>query len=190
MKFYTNIFEKIISLENLFTAWDEFKSDKGKKVDVLEFEQNLEQNIFKLHRDLKYHRYAHGVYTTFTICDPKQIKIHKALVRDRILHHAIFRVLNPIFEPSFISHSFSCRIGKGTHKGVSSLAKMINIVNKNNRKRCWVLKCDIKKFFDSVDQYILFEIIKKKIKDNDTLRLIGGVIKSFITNPSTVGGGA
>jgi retron-type reverse transcriptase len=179
MKFFTNIFEKIICLENLFTAWDEFKSDKSKKVDVLEFEQKLEQNIFCLHRDLKYHRYKHGVYTTFTICDPKQRKIHKALVRDRILHHAIFRVLNPIFEPSFISHSFSCRINKGTHRGVNALDRMINTVSKNKRKRCWVLKCDIKKFFDSVDQVILLEIIKRKIKDNHSIWLIDNIIKSF-----------
>ncbi|EKD56768.1 MAG: hypothetical protein ACD_58C00095G0001 [uncultured bacterium] len=66
---------------------------------------------------------------------------------------------------------------------------MINTVSKNKRKRCWVLKCDIKKFFDSVDQEILFEIIKKKIKDNDFLRLISGIIKSYPTNRLSVGGG-
>src|SRR3990167_4722798 len=103
MKFYTNIFNKIISLENLFLAWDEFKKDKSKKKDVLEFEWNLEPNLFRLYRDLKYHRYKHSVYTSFIICDPKQRKIHKATVRDRVLHHAVFRVLNPLFEPSFIS---------------------------------------------------------------------------------------
>ena len=94
MKFYTNIFDKIISLENLFIAWEEFKVDKKSKKDVLEFEWHLEPNILKLHRDLKYHRYKHGVYTSFAICDPKQRKIHKATVGDRVLHHAIFRILN------------------------------------------------------------------------------------------------
>ena len=179
MKFYTNIFEKIISLENLFLAWDEFKTGKLGKYDVLEFEWNLEQNIFKLHRDLKYHKYIHGVYTKFSICDPKYRIIHKATVRDRVLHHAIYRVLSPIFEPSFISHSFSCRVDKGTHKGVGALASFSNTVSKNNSKTCWVLKCDIKKFFDSVDQKILLDIIQKRIKDKDSIWLIDNIIKSF-----------
>lgn len=179
MKFYKNIFEKVISLENLFLAWNEFKKDKLNKKDVLKFEWNLEPNIIELHRSLKYHKYRHGVYTSFNICDPKQRKIHKATVRDRVLHHAIFRILNPLFEPAFISHSFSCRINKGTHKGVNSLAYSLNKVSKNSRKPCFALKCDIKKFFDSVDHQILFEIIKKRIKDEDALQLVWGIISSF-----------
>lgn len=181
MKFYKNIFDEIISLENLFLAWDEFKKDKGSKKDVLEFEWNLEPNIFELHRDLKYHRYKHGVYTPFNICDPKPRKIHKATVRDRILHHAVFRVLNPLFEPAFISHSFSCRVKKGTHKGVNSLANFLNKVSKNCRKPCCVLKCDIKKFFDSVDHDILLSIIARKIKDENTIWLLKEIVKSFPT---------
>ncbi len=97
MKIYKNIFEQIISLENLFLAWDKFKSDKQKKRDVQRFEWRLEENIFKLHRDLKYKRYKHGKYASFYIQDPKQRHIHKAAVRDRLLHHAVFAVLNPIF---------------------------------------------------------------------------------------------
>ena len=179
MKFYTDIFNEIISLENLFLAWAEFKKDKLKKKDVLEFEWNLEPNIFELHRDLKYHRYKHGVYTSFNICDPKQRKIHKATVRDRVLHHAVFRVLNPLFEPAFIAHSFSCRVKKGTHKGVNSLAYFLNKVSKNSHKPCFALKCDIKKFFDSVDHEILLSIISKMIKDEDTIRLLKEIIESF-----------
>ncbi|MGA2667073.1 MAG: reverse transcriptase domain-containing protein [Patescibacteria group bacterium] len=179
MKFYTDIFDEIISLENLFLAWEEFKVDKLKKKDVLEFEWNLESNILKLHRDLKYHRYKHGVYTSFTICDPKQRKIHKAAVRDRILHHAVFRVLNPLFEPTFIAHSFSCRVKKGTHKGVNYLAYALNKVSKNSQKSCFVLKCDIKKFFDSTDHKILLSIITKKIKDDNTIWLLREIIESF-----------
>lgn len=181
MKFYKNIFNEIISLENFFLAWDEFKKDKLKKKDVLEFEWNLEPNIFKLYRDLKYHRYNHGVYASFNICDPKQRKISKATVRDRVLHHAIFRVLNPFFEPSFIAHSFSCRVKKGTHKGVNSLAYFLNKVSKNTHKPCFALKCDIKKFFNSVDHEILLSIIAKRIKDDDTIWLLKEIIGSFST---------
>ena len=179
MKFYTNIFEQIISLENLFSAWDEFKKDKIRKKDVLAFEWNLEENIIELHRNLKYHTYKHDVYTSFTITDPKQRKIHKAIVRDRILHHAIFRVINPLFEPTFTAHSFSCRIGKGSHKGIDALAKMIRQASKNNSRTCYILKCDIKKFFHSVDHKILLTLIKRKISDPDALLLMEEIIRSF-----------
>ncbi|MFA4995528.1 MAG: reverse transcriptase/maturase family protein [Patescibacteria group bacterium] len=179
MKFYTNIFEQIISLDNLFLAWDEFKKGKLKKKDVLEFEWNLEENTLELHRNLKYHTYKHGVYYSFFITDPKLREIHKATVVDRVLHHAIFRVFNPIFEPTFISSSFSCRISKGNHKGVDCLAKFIRQVSKNNTGPCYVLKCDIKKFFDSIDHEILLNIIQKRISDQNTMRLLSGIIGSY-----------
>lgn len=179
MKIYTNLFSKIISLENLFISFDEFKTDKRNNKDVLRFEWNLESNIANLNRELKYHNYQHGVYTKFRICDPKPRIIHKATVRDRVLHHAIFRILNPIFEPCFISHSFSCQVGKGTHRGVKTLANILRKVSQNNTSPCFALKCDIKQFFGSVDHSILLNIIKKKIKDKETSWLLGEIIESF-----------
>ena len=186
MKIYKNIFNKIVSLENLFSAWDKFKSNKQKKRDVQRFEWQLEENIFQLHRDLKYRRYKHGAYTSFYIRDPKQRHIHKATVRDRVLHHAVFAVLNPIFEPTFISNSFSCRIGKGTHKGIDILDKTLRQISSNGFKPCFALKCDIKKFFGTVDHSILLSIIHKRIKDADTLWLLEEIIKSFISQYSTL----
>jgi len=186
MKIYKNVFEKIISLENLFSAWDKFKSDKQKKRDVQQFEWQLEENIFKLHRDLKYRRYKHGVYASFYIQDPKQRHIHKATVRDRVLHHAVFTVFNPIFEPTFISNSLSCRIGKGTHKGIDILDKILRQISSNAFKPCFALKCDIKKFFETVDHKILFNIIQKRVKDNDALWLLEEIIESFTSRYSTL----
>ena len=81
----------------MFRAWDVFKSDKKNKLDVMDFELELERNIFDLYRDLKNGIYKHGPYKGFWIHDPKLRRIHKATVRDRVLHHAIFSVLNPIF---------------------------------------------------------------------------------------------
>ncbi|PIV84404.1 MAG: reverse transcriptase [Candidatus Moranbacteria bacterium CG17_big_fil_post_rev_8_21_14_2_50_44_12] len=144
MKNYNNIFEKIISPENLFLAWDSFKSNKRNKADVQRFEWELERNIFQLHRELRRGAYKHGAYSSFYIQDPKQRHIHKADVRDRVLHHAVFSVLDPIFEETFISNSYSCRIGKGTHKGVSALEKFIRQISQNYSKPCFILKCDIK----------------------------------------------
>lgn len=179
MKIYKNIFEKIISAENLFSAWDEFKKGKSSKKDVMNFEFKLEENIFDLHRELKTKTYKHGGYHGFYITDPKLRYIHKAAVKDRILHHAICSVLNPIFEPTFIYDSYSCRKNKGTHKGIYRLEKLLRKVSKNNFKPCFVLKCDIKKFFESVNHEILISVIERRIKDNDAVWLIKEVIESF-----------
>ena len=179
MKLYKDVFNRIIAAENLFRAWDVFKSEKLKKSDVQLFERNLEENIFKLHRELKNKTYEHGPYKGFFITDPKQRHIHKALVRDRVLHHAIFSVINPIFEPTFISTSYSCRIGHGTHRGVEKLAVMMRSISRNGTRPCFILKCDIKKFFDSVNHAVLLEILKKRIKDQRAIWLLERIITSF-----------
>jgi retron-type reverse transcriptase len=186
MKIYKNVFEKIIALDNLFLAWDEFKKDKKQRKDVQKFEWKLEENIFELHRNLKAGKYRHGTYTSFFIQDPKQRHIHKATVGDRVLHHAIFKVVNPIFEPTFISHSFSCRVGKGTHKGVDNISSMLHSVSGNGFKPCFALKCDIKKFFDSVDHNVLVGIIQKRIKDKKAMELLEEVIESFASKQSDI----
>lgn len=186
MKIYKNEFEKIISLENLFAAWDAFKSDKRNRFDVQVFERNLEENIFELHRNLKAKKYKHGAYSGFWIRDPKPRHIHKATVRDRVLHHAIFNTLNPIFEPTFIAQSFSCRVGRGTHKGIEALGTITNKISKNSHKSTFALKCDVKKFFDSVDHDILLKILSRKIKDADAMWLLSEIVRSFISKEANI----
>ena len=186
MKIYKNVFEKIISPENLFSAWDKFQSDKKKKLDVCEFEWELEKNIFQLHRDLKNKRYKHGAYASFYIQDPKQRHIHKATVRDRVLQHAVFSVLNPIFEPTFVAHSLSCRVGKGTHKGVKILESITRKVSHNAHTPCFALKCDIKKFFETVDHAILINLLTRRIKDADAIWVLEEIVGSFKSEYSTI----
>ena len=183
MKTYRDLFERIISPENLFAAWETFKKDKRNKPDVMEFERHLEKSIFQLHSDLKNRTYRHGPYYGFYIHDPKQRHIHKAEVRDRVLHHAIFSVLNPIFEETFITASFSCRVGFGTHKGVDFLERKARSVRRNGTADCFVLKCDIRKFFDSVNHAILLGIMKKRIKDEDTIWLLKEIVESYPAAP-------
>ncbi len=151
------------------------------------FESDVERSIFQLHRDLTSGDYRHGSYSAFTICDPKQRPIHKATVRDRIVHHAIFSVLNPIFEPTFIAHSFSCRVGKGTHKAVAALESILGQVSANAKHPCFVLKCDIHQFFASVDHTILLKILGRKITDEATLHLLSEIIHSFPAHQSGKG---
>ena len=104
-------------------------------------------------------------------------------MRDRILHHAIFSVINPLFETTFISRSFSCRINYGTHRGVAALEGMARKMSRNGTRDCLILKCDIRKFFDSVDHAILLGIMKKRIKDGDAIWLLKEIIKSYPAAP-------
>lgn len=173
------LFEEIISLENLFLAWREFSSGKMRKADVLEFKFNLEDNLFRLHRQLREKTYRHFHYTAFNVYDPKLRRIHKAVVRDRVLHHAVFRILYPFFDKNFIYDSYSCRIGKGTHRAAVRLEKFCRKLSRNNTKNIFALKGDVRKFFDSVDQDILLGLIEKKIGDEDAVWLIGEIISSF-----------
>jgi retron-type reverse transcriptase len=136
-------------------------------------------HTYKLHEDLKHMSYTHGGYTAFKISDPKPRDIHKALVRDRLLHHAIYRRLYPLFDSRFIADSFSCRKEKGTHKAMERFRAFAYKVSKNNTQTCWVLKCDIRKFFASIDQAVLMGILRTYISDEDTLWLIGRVVDSF-----------
>jgi retron-type reverse transcriptase len=174
---HSDLFSKITSIENLFDSWNEFKKGKRRKPDVQRFERDLEENLFTLHDELNSKIYKHSHYTSFFINDPKRRHIHKACVRDRIVHHAIYRILYPIFDKGFIYDSYSCRNGKGTHKAVERLQGFIR-----RGDPMWspvIMKCDIKKFFASIDHEILFSLIKKKIADEDVLWLVREIIDSF-----------
>ncbi|MCA9351883.1 group II intron reverse transcriptase domain-containing protein [Patescibacteria group bacterium] len=179
MKIYRQLYGQIISVENLFLSWEKFSKGKRGKPDVAFFERHLEENIFALHRELKAKIYQHGSYTNFYIRDPKVRYISKASVRDRIVHHALFRVLSTIFEPTFIATSFSCQIGKGNHEGVEVLAQLARKVSQNYTKPCFALKCDIKKFFDSVDHQILLSIMTKRVRDVATMDLVRDIVGSY-----------
>lgn len=123
--------------------------------------------------------YKHSSYEQFIIRDPKKRLIHKAAVRDRIVHQLIFDYLRPIFEKRFIFDSYSSRVGKGTYAAVKRLQLFCRQVSRNERQPCWILKCDIKKFFDSIDHKILFSLIKKQISDLRILNLIWKILESY-----------
>jgi len=177
-------FEDIISVENLLEAWKEFERRKKGRRDVQEFSFHLMDNIFSLHRDLLHHTYRHGGYQAFKINDPKPRDIHKASVRDRLVHHAIYRILYPFFEKTFIADSYSCRNGKGTHKAINRFRKFARRVGKNNTKTCWVLKCDIRKFFANINHEILLNILHEYIPDGNVVWLMENIIGSFSSTPT------
>jgi len=176
---FSHSFNDIISIENLLEAWNEFIKGKRKRKDVREFSLNLIDNVISLYNDLASHNYVHGSYQAFKISDPKPRDIHKASVRDRLLHHAIYRILYPFFDRIFISDSFSCRLNKGTHRALNRFRSFAYKVSKNNTRVCWILKCDIKKFFANIDHEILTNILAKYIPDENVLWLLKQIIESF-----------
>ena len=172
-------YDDIISADNLLDAWKEFLKGKQKKKDVQAFEYNLIENISMLRSDLVSGKYRHGSYTHFKISDPKPRDIHKASVRDRLVHHAVYRVLYPFFDRKFINDSYSCRLGKGTHRAMNAFRQYAYRASENHAKTLWILKCDIKKFFASIDQQLLLDILKQYLSDERTIKLLQNIIESF-----------
>jgi len=173
------MFEKIISIENLLLAWQEFLRGKRHRLDAQLFGVRLMDNIFALHHDLSYHTYRHGGYQAFNISDPKPRLIHKAEVRDHLLHHAVHHVLYPFFDQLFIFDAYSCRLSKGTHKAIKRLYEFYWRVSKNSTKTCWALKGDIRKFFASIDHGVLLNILQARIADENMMWLLSEIISSF-----------
>jgi retron-type reverse transcriptase len=176
---FVHKYESIISVENLLLAWQEFRSGKKMRKDVLEFERNLMGSVISLHLNLAAKMYRHSDYQAFNISDPKPRNIHKASVRDRLLHHALYRMLYPFFDRTFIADSYSCRQYKGTHRAMERFKAFAWKVSKNDTRTVWVLKCDIRKFFASIDQEVLLYILEQYIHDTDILALLSDIIGGF-----------
>ncbi|TSC92681.1 MAG: hypothetical protein Athens101428_814 [Candidatus Berkelbacteria bacterium Athens1014_28] len=174
-----HLFEKVISIENLLKAWAEFADGKKNRPDVMLFAQNLMSNILELNKDLNNFQYQHASYEQFNITDPKPRIIHKATVRDRLLHRAVYRVLYPLFDQTFIFDSYSCRENKGTHRAFFRLVDFSKRVSCNNTHVSWALKCDIRKFFHSIDQKILIKLLVQRIEDGRLMNLLKKLIESF-----------
>lgn len=140
--------------------------------------------MFSLHQELINKTYKSAKYQAFFVYDPKRRHIHKAIVLDRVLNQAVFRILYQIFDKHFIFHSYSSRLKKGTHKASKKLFIALRKGSKNWKQPVFVLKCDIRKFFDNIDHIILFELVKKKVLDADALWLIDKILKSFEKSPN------
>lgn len=174
----------IISVKNLASAWQEFIVGKKQKPDVQQFERKLMDRILTLQSDLVKGEYNHGGYESFYVNDPKRRHIHKASVRDRLVHHAVYRILYPFFERTFIADSYSCRPAKGTFKAMERFTTYARQVSHNHTRTVWVLKCDIRKFFASIDHEILMVMLQEHIPDQKIMNLLKNIIASFHTEGS------
>ena len=171
-------FADISSIKALTAAWGKFARGKQSRNDVIEYKKHLRQNIHGLHAALQAGEYQHGVYQQFTICDPKTRRIHKATVRDRLVHQAIVSAIEPLFEKRFIYDSYSCRQGKGAHAGRERLATFLARESGNNTRKGYVLKCDVRQFFASIDHEILMELLTVRLNDMQVLELLRGILLS------------
>lgn len=171
-----HIFQKQITFTKLLEAHQKTKKGKRFKKQVIEFEIDLETNLLQIGRDLKNGRYNFSKYFEFTIYEPKERKIKTLSYKDRVVQTwYVENFLKPYFLPQFIPDSYACIEGKGTHKAVNKMQKYLQKASKEYNE-IWVLKCDIRKFFFNIDREILFEIIKRKIKDKDFLKFTRQII--------------
>lgn len=175
MKRKGNLYQKIISVENLYLADANARKGKKDQYGVQSFDKNKEPNIIALHELLKRQEFKTSPYTTFIIEDPKEREIFcLPYYPDRILHHAIMLELEDIFVSTFTTDTYSCIKGRGVHAALRSLQKVTK--NKSESKYC--LKIDIKKFYPSIDHQILKKLMRKKIKDKALLVLLDEIIDS------------
>jgi retron-type reverse transcriptase len=189
MKTYNNLYKKLCSFENISLAFRKAKLGKSKRDYVIKFEADLENNLKSLQEELLNKTYSLGSLKKFVIRDPKTRKIHASIFRDRIVHHAIINILNPIYNKIFIYDSFASRKNKGSQKAierfesfvrkVSSNGKLIKNSFNNNSIKGYVLKADFRHYFDSVSQEVLINILRKKIDDEDLIWLIKKVLENF-----------
>ena len=174
------MFEELFSLTNLFYAWKKFKKGKSRKKDVIEFEYHLENNIFSLHADIISGNYRHGAYVYFQVFDSKKRDIYKACVRDRIVHQVIYDYLNTIYESKFINDSYSSRIDKGNIRAIQILKYFSKLCSGSKYKNCYILKCDIKKYFQNIDHQILLTELNSKVMCTKTFAIIKNIVHSFL----------
>ena len=182
-----DLFVELCSYENLEKAFMKARNGKTSKLYVLKFEKELERNLFALKYELIFRIYKPKLLETFIVRDPKTRKISKSDFRDRVIHHALIRVIEPIFDKTFIYDNFANRLGKGTFNAIKRFDYFKRKVSKNNSRKCFSLKADVKHYFETVNHDILLKIIKNKIKDERVLWLIKLIISNHKTSKKGVG---
>lgn len=176
-KTYKNLYEKIYDFENLHKAYKKARKNTKLKKEVLAFSMNLEENLIHIQNELIWHTYKTSRYQKFCVYEPKKRVIMSLPFRDRVIHHALCNIIDPIWEIRFIYDSWACRPGKGTHKGIARLEGWLRKCQQN-WSRVYCLKADIAKYFFSINHEILKRLIRKRIACPETLFLCYEIIDS------------
>jgi len=192
MKTHKRLYSKLCSYDNLFLAYRKARKGKSKKDSVKEFDKDLEENLRLLQKELKTFSYNPLPLKRFIVRDPKTRIIHASAFRDRIVHHALINLLEPIYEKIFIYDSYASRKKKGTHNALLRFNEFKRKVSQNglvikklsygrNSIQGYCLKSDIKHYFDCVDHETLIKILKRKINDNEIIWLVEKILKNLDT---------
>lgn len=187
MHTYNNLWKDLCSYENLELAFKKARKHKTLKIYVIEFEKNLKENLLQLQFELLFHAYKPRPLETFVLRDPKTRKISKSDFRDKIIHHALCNVIEPIFEKNFIYDSYANRKFKGAFKALERVDYFKRKAARNNTRKTYILKADIKHYFDTVSHEVLINIIKRKIKDKKVIWLIKIILNNFNSETKSIG---
>lgn len=166
-----SLFSRLASFDNLLAAFRQARRGKRRKPAVAEFEARLEVELPRLQDELLTGAYNPGPYRSFYVNEHKRRLITAAPFRDRVMHHALLRVLEPAFEPAFISDSYACRIGKGQHRALGRYQAW-------SRRYRYVLRGDVVKFYPSVDHDILLRLVQRRVRDRRLLALAAMIVES------------
>jgi len=174
MKRINNLYDQIISIDNILLADQIARMGKAKQPGIILFDKNYDQNIADIYSELATKTYKTSNYHTFKIYEPKERDIYMLPYRDRVVHHAIMNIMEPIFVSTFTTDSYSYIKGKGIHSAANALKKALF----NVPETCFCLKLDIKKFYPNIDHDVLKALLRRKIKDHELLWLLDGIIDS------------
>jgi RNA-directed DNA polymerase len=170
-KTFKRLYPRIYAFENLYQAFRKARrGGKRKKECVAAFELDLEANLWQLHEELRTPSYRPGPYHNFYVLERKLRLISAAPFRDRVVHHALCNVIQPIFERRFIYDSYACRVGKGTHRAIDRAQEFA-------QRRRYVLQCDVQQFFPSIDHKVLRSFLARHIADEKVLWLIDLILE-------------
>jgi len=177
MKTHKNLYPQVWDFENLLIAAKLAQRGKRREPDVYAFNTQLEKKLLRLQEQLKSKTWTPGKYRDFYVYEPKKRLVSAAPYEDRVVHHALCRVLEPIWEKMFIYDSYACRVGKGTHAAADRYTQF-------SRKAKYVLKCDIRKYFENVSHEVLIGEIGRYVNDEGILWLVRMILSSNNARPA------
>lgn len=177
MKRTGNLYDYIYDYENMCLAYRKAVKGKHTRQEVIAFKRNFHYNLNLIRQQIKDRKPDIGHYLFFKVYDPKLRDICAASFPERILHHAIMNICEPYFESYYINDTYACRKNKGNQKAIHKAKKYC-------RTNKWYLKMDIKKYFDSIDHMILFDLLARRFKDKDLLNLFYKIIQTYHTTPN------
>lgn len=165
------MYEQICSWDNLLLAWHRASLGKRGQPQTAAFEHHLEEELTRLQAGLLAGTYRPGRYHSFHIHEPKRRLISAAPFRDRVVHHALCNLIAPLFDRTFVADSYANRLGKGTHRALDRAQTLA-------RRFAYVLPCDIRQFFPSIDHQILVDTLARTLRDPRVMNLVRLLLES------------